>query len=461
MSTNLSNTLSTTLRKRLLLAALCPLLATVPAVAQDTMAGMDMSPATSASSAPATAAKVKQATKPKPVTSKPAPSKPTKKSSPADAMAGMNMSGSDMQGMDMSGKAGSGKAGDTQPASAPMGEAMPDMPMPSTDPSADPAPSGMQESSMSGMDHSGMDHSGTNQSDGKQPGTQHAMPAPPPATTGAVQRLQIGEQIGVRPVVRGLGLKPMKGGAMQGMPPMQGGKAPADARSPDYSEGVGYGSANHSDMAMDDNASHTMLLIDQLEATHGRDANGSALNAQAWYGNDDNKLWLKASGNASGGRLQDLRTEALWDHTVATYWDTQLGVRHDFGVGPGRNWAAFGVQGLAPYWFDIQATAYVGPSGRTAARFELEYELLLTQRLIFQPDFEVNLYGRDDRLRGIGSGLSDANLGLRLRYEFSRQFAPYIGVDLTRKFGRTADLARAAGQPAFDPQIVAGVRFWF
>ena len=204
-----------------------------------------------------------------------------------------------------------------------------------------------------------------------------------------------------------------------------------------------------------------MLLLDRLEYFDGRDANGVALEAQAWYGNDANKLWLKAEGERSGGRLQDLRTEALWDRPLAAYWDTQLGVRHDFGVGPDRNWAAFGVHGLAPYWFEVDAAFYIGQAGRTALRFESTYELRWTQRVILEPRFETNLYGRSDPRRRIGSGLSDAALGLRLRYEFTRQFAPYVGVEWERRFGRTADLARRAGEAAFDPRLVAGLRIWF
>src|SRR5699024_7834914 len=124
-------------------------------------------------------------------------------------------------------------------------------------------------------------------------------------------------------------------------------------------------------------------------------------------------------------------------------------------------WATFGIQGLAPYWFEVQATAYAGPSGRTAARLGVSYELLFTQRLILEPELEANLYGKDDPARGIGSGLSDLEFGLRLRYEIRRRFAPYVGIAWTRRFGASADYARADGKPATDREWVAGLRLWF
>lgn len=253
------------------------------------------------------------------------------------------------------------------------------------------------------------------------------------------------------------GMKPMSG---MSMGPMQGGSPPPNARSPDYSDGVGYGPAHGLNMAMDDNAKIGMLLLDQLEAFHGKDGNGQTWEAEGWYGSPSDKLWLRTEGQRSGGKLDEGDAEAFWNHNVATYWSTQLGARHDLG-GPSRNWAAFGIQGLAPYWFEIEATGYVGPSGRTAARFRAEYELFLTQRLILQPEFETNLYGKSDPARHLGSGLSDADLGIRLRYEIRRQFAPYVGVVWTRRFGGTADFAREEGQGIFDRQWVAGVRIWF
>ena len=249
---------------------------------------------------------------------------------------------------------------------------------------------------------------------------------------------------------------------MQGMDmsSMQGGNAPPDARSPDYSDGYGYGSMTGMDM--NDNPALGMLLLDRLEYVHSRDGgNAVAIDGEAWYGRNFNKMWLKFEGDRSAGRLQDLRTEALWDHAVSTYWDTQLGVRHDLGGGPGRTWAAFGIEGLAPYWFETQATLYVGQGGRTAARVAFDYEAMLTQRLILQPDVEANFYGRNDPERGLGSGLSDLEAGLRLRYEIRPEFAPYVGVVWQQQFGCTRDFARMRGEPAADLQFVAGFRTWF
>lgn len=252
-----------------------------------------------------------------------------------------------------------------------------------------------------------------------------------------------------------------KGAAMAGMSmgAMQGGAAPADARSPDYSDGYGHSTMPGMDMA--DSASLTMLLVDQLEAFHGRDGSGQAWELQGWYGGDADKLWLRSEGERSGGRLEDGDVEALWSHAVAAYWDTTLGVRHDLGGGPSRNWLAAGVQGLAPYWFDVEATLYLGSAGRSAARLRASYDLRFTQRLILQPELEANFYGRRDPARGLGRGLTDVQFGLRLRYEIRREFAPYVGVQFVQRVGATADLARTAGRAVFDRQFVAGLRIWF
>ena len=214
-------------------------------------------------------------------------------------------------------------------------------------------------------------------------------------------------------------------------------------------------------MQMDDDATFAMFKLSRLERAFSDDGPSTDWKADAWIGGDIDKLWLRSEGEHAHGELEQADVEVFWNHAVAAFWDTQLGVRQDFGQGPNRTWAAFGIQGLAPYWFDVEATAYVGQSGRTAIRIEAERDLRLTQRLIFTPDLELNAYGQTDTPRRIGSGLSNVELGLRLRYEVTRKFAPYIGVDWNRRIGKTAELVRQEGEPAFEHGLVAGVRLWF
>lgn len=249
---------------------------------------------------------------------------------------------------------------------------------------------------------------------------------------------------------------------------MQGGAAPPDARDPHgYSGGYTLDSGPYAlpgprRLRLSDEHSFGALRVDRLERVHTRhDGYATAYDAQAWFGRDYERLVLKAEGDWARGRLQEARTEALWGHALAPYWDTQLGVRYDNGVGPDRGWLAFGMQGLAPYWFEVDATAYVGGSGRSALRLAAEYELLLTQRLILQPRIEFNVYGKRDEARDIGGGLSDGVAGLRLRYEITRQIAPYVGVERAANFGQTADFARAEGERTTETRWVAGLRVWF
>jgi copper resistance protein B len=256
---------------------------------------------------------------------------------------------------------------------------------------------------------------------------------------------------------------PMDHGSMR----MQGGSAPADARDPHaysggYTLGVGkYAPASQRLLRLNDEHSFGSVLIDSLERVNGKDGVSTNYDMQAWFGRDYNRLVLKAEGDIADGKLEEARTELLWGHALASYWDVQLGVRHDSGDGPNRTWLAVGVQGLAPYWFEVDATAYIGDAGRTALRVEAEYDVLLTQKLVLQPSTEWSFYGKADPTKGIGSGLTDASAGVRLRYEFSRQFAPYLGVEWTRKFGSTASMAKTAGARSNDTRWVAGVRFWF
>lgn len=210
-----------------------------------------------------------------------------------------------------------------------------------------------------------------------------------------------------------------------------------------------------------DNAVHYKVLFNRMEAFDADHGTGQAWEGQAWIGTDTDRLWLRSEGERADGRTESADVEVLYGRPVSAWWDVVAGVRHDFQPGGSRDWAAIGVVGLAPYKFEVEATAYVGQSGRTAARIEVEYELLLTNRLILQPLVEANLHGKDDERRDIGSGLSTLEAGLRLRYEFHRQFAPYIGVVHERAFGGTADLREGQGEARSDTRVVAGVRVWF
>lgn len=210
-----------------------------------------------------------------------------------------------------------------------------------------------------------------------------------------------------------------------------------------------------------DNTIQSFVLFNRLEAFDADGGTGQAWEGQAWVGTDLNRLWLRSEGERSRGRTESASLEVLYGRAIAPWWDVVAGVRHDFKPGASQDFAAIGLVGLAPYKFEVEATAYIGQSGQTAARLEAEYETLLTNRLILQPLVELNLYGKDDTRRGIGSGLSTMEAGLRLRYEFTRRFAPYVGVVREWSFGRTADLRRDDGEDVNDTRVVAGVRIWF
>ncbi|MBN7135583.1 hypothetical protein A7A76_12580 [Lysobacter enzymogenes] len=204
-----------------------------------------------------------------------------------------------------------------------------------------------------------------------------------------------------------------------------------------------------------------MVVINRLEAVDADRGSAQAWEGQAWFGSDTDRLWLRSEGERERGRTESANLEALYGRAISPWWDVVAGVRHDFRPQRGQSWAAFGVQGLSPYKFEVSATAYLGERGQTALNLEAEYELLLTNRLILQPLVEVEFYGKDDPRRETGAGLSTAEAGLRLRYEISRKFAPYVGLSWERAFGDTADYRRAHGERVEDTRLVAGVRLWF
>ena len=200
------------------------------------------------------------------------------------------------------------------------------------------------------------------------------------------------------------------------------------------------------------------VLFDKLELN---DSDVLGWDASAWVGYAFNRLAIRTEGERADGDTERAELELLWSHSFARWWDVVAGARADFEPGPSRDWAAFGIQGLAPYRFELEATTYVGEGGDIAGRFKGEYELLITSRLILQPQLELNWYGQSDPERRIGSGLSRVEAGLRLRYEFRREVAPYVGLVSQRLVGSTADLARADGLDPEDTSLVAGIRLRF
>lgn len=246
---------------------------------------------------------------------------------------------------------------------------------------------------------------------------------------------------------------------------MQGGSAPGDARDPHaYTDGYSltespYTQPGLRQLKLADEYAFWAIIADRFEYHEGTDS--GVFDLQGWYGSTYNRVVVKTEGEISDERLEESQTDLLWSRALDAYFDTQLGIRLDqYEEGRNRQWLAIGVQGLAPYWFELDVTAYLGESGRTALAIEAEYELLLTQKLILQPRAELNLYGKDDPDNGLGSGLSDLTIGLRLRYEFNRQFAPYVGVDWSDTYGDTADYRRTGGLDISDTQFVVGLRFW-
>jgi copper resistance protein B len=212
---------------------------------------------------------------------------------------------------------------------------------------------------------------------------------------------------------------------------------------------------------MEDDPIIGMAIIDKLEVQDTGDQNPKVWSADAWVGRDLNKLWLKTEGEVVNGETEEAQLQLLYSHAVAPFWDFQVGARRDFRPEPERNWLALGFKGLAPYLFDVDAAVFIGEEGRGAARLDAEYEYLFTQRLVLIPEVEANLYTKDDEELGIGKGLSDLTLGLRLAYQIRREFAPYVGYRWTSLYGDTADFAEAEGADTRTDAWVAGVKIWF
>ncbi|WP_038247227.1 copper resistance protein B [Ghiorsea bivora] len=246
---------------------------------------------------------------------------------------------------------------------------------------------------------------------------------------------------------------------------MQGGDAPADARSSDYSDGYEY--RHMAGWEDTDEIVFGKLIADQMEYRSNNSGNNSLRwDMQAWRGTDYNKLWMKFEGDQELlTKVGALELQTLYSHAVSAFWDLQAGIRFDQFYGAGvnnqRTFAVVGFQGLAPYWFDLEPALFISDKGDVSARITGTYDLLFTQRLILQPRLEINLSFSDVPEFDVGKGINDLQLGMRLRYEVTREFAPYIGVAQQKKFGTTATFVKTAGEAANNVSLIAGLRWWF
>jgi len=211
----------------------------------------------------------------------------------------------------------------------------------------------------------------------------------------------------------------------------------------------------HGDMA------HSFFMADRLETQIG-DETALVWDAQGWLGKDINKLWFKTEGEYSfdEDEVEDAEVQALWSHAVSPFWDVQAGIRYDLKP-KGRTHGVLGIQGLAPYWFEVDASAFLSHKGDLTARIEAEYDVLLTQTLVLQPRAELELSAQDISELGVGSGVTGLDAGIRLRYELKREFAPYIGVEWQKAFGDSADFITLDGGDVDKIVGVAGIRAWF
>ena len=204
----------------------------------------------------------------------------------------------------------------------------------------------------------------------------------------------------------------------------------------------------------------SQLMVDRLEYHAQKGGDGYRWKGEGWIGGDINRLMIKSEGEI-GGKLESAELQALYGRAIDPWWNIVGGIRQDFRPQPQRTYATIGIEGLAPYWFEVEGQIFLSDSGDAHLRLEADYDQRITQRLILQPAVEVNFAAQNVPELGIGSGLSDVELGLRLRYEIAHEFAPYLGINWERKLGDTARYARAADELVSATSLVAGVRFWF
>ena len=212
----------------------------------------------------------------------------------------------------------------------------------------------------------------------------------------------------------------------------------------------------HGDMSV------SKLLFDRIEARIGDGADGYLIDGQAWFGGDIDKFWLKIEGEGDFSHgFEEAEAQALWSHALDPWFDLQTGVRYDARPGPDRAHLVLGVQGLAPYWWEVDAAFFVSTKGDFTARAEAEHDVRITQDLILQPRAEIDFSFQEVPELALGSGVTSAAVGARLRYQVAPTFSPYVGVEYDRAFGETARFRRLAGEGVGGWSLLAGVRAWF
>lgn len=208
--------------------------------------------------------------------------------------------------------------------------------------------------------------------------------------------------------------------------------------------------------------SGSMVLFDLAEYQARKGGDGYRWEGEAWFGGDIDRLLIKTEGEGSFGKpIEDFELQALYSRAISPFWNAHVGLRHDIVPNPSRTYAVVGVEGIAPYWFHLTGQLFLSDKGDLRARLEGSYDERITQRLIFQPRAELNFSAQDMPSIGVGAGLSNFELGARLRYEIRKEFAPYVGVEWAKKTGNSARFARLAGEDSGAVNFVAGVRFWF
>lgn len=204
-------------------------------------------------------------------------------------------------------------------------------------------------------------------------------------------------------------------------------------------------------------------VLNNVMEYQSRDGRGGyQWDSQAWYGGDLNRLWLRSSGDGTGGKpIERVEVHALYSRALDPYFNLQAGVRYDFRPNPSRAYLTAGVEGLAPSFFELEAFGFLSNKGELMARVEGYYDQRITERLILQPRAEVNFAAQNSREILVGAGLSRAELGLRLRYDIRREFAPYVGIQYEAAFGTTRRYYRDAGEDPGIWSFLVGLRTWF